>query len=391
MMLVAAANDATAMELDTLLPTDIPGYGVPRAVNVLDRPHPDYVPADIDLGPVALDPRIDADAGYDTQPNGVGPGSGLFAFDPSIAVLDKILGLGAYVAGTYTDYPGASDQDLSGYTVALGEYAALPGETLSLAAAAVSARETSFGLNTVAITKPVGVAVKYVQGSDAVVCGMATLTPEISVTSYRFAGYSSQDRTDYRQSLTGEFTPGGPARFVTTLHATESVYQDREFNADTYSALAGIADEATGIWNIRLLAGAATRRPVTGDSVTAPVLEASISWMPGDLDSLQLDAAREIDDPDQESADGYTLTETDISIAHEYLRNVILTASFKFSHAAYFDSPLLESLYSANAGIEWHLDRAMAVDASYAFNDRQANFLKAANQHIFTLGVTWSP
>jgi len=33
----------------------------------------------------------------------------------------------------------------------------------------------------------------------------------------------------------------------------------------------------------------------------------------------------------------------------------------------------------------------VAISASYAFNDRQANFLNAANQHIFTVGVTWSP
>jgi hypothetical protein len=175
------------------------------------------------------------------------------------------------------------------------------------------------------------------------------------------------------------------------LHATESEYLEPAFSANTYSALAGIADETTDIWNIRLLAGAATRRAVTGSPVTAPVLEASINWMPGDLDSLKLDAAREIDDPDQESAAGYTLSETDISIAHEYLRNVILTASFEFSHAAYFNSPLVESLYNANAAIDWHLNRALGLSAAYAFNDRQANFLKAANQHVFTLGVTWSP
>lgn len=379
------------MELDSLLPTDIPGYGIARGVSVLDRSHPEYTPVDIDLGGITIDPKIEADGGYDSEPNGVGAGSAVFDFNPSITALDAALGLGAYLAGTATAYPAAAGQNLSGYTAALGERAELPRETLSLGVAAVAAQETSFGLNTITISKPVSAQVRQVRGNDAIVCGMVTLTPELSMTDYRFSGEDSQNRTDYRQALTGEFTPGGPARFVTLLHATESRYQNPRFNATTLSALAGVADAATGIWNIRLLAGAATRRSAAGGSLIAPVLEASISWMPTDLDSVKLDAAREIDDPDQESAAGYTLTQTDISIAHEYLRNVILTASFAFSHAAYFNTPQAESLYAGNAAVNWHLNRALALNASYAFSDRQSNFLKAANQHIFTLGVTWSP
>ena len=374
-----------------MLPTDIPGYGVPRVISILDRPHPEYSPVDIDLGPFSLQPKLTAGAGYDSDPNGVAAGSSLFTFDPSVTALDPILGLRAYAAGMLEQYPGASAQDLSGYTVALGEHVPFPRETIDLGVAAIGTQETGFGLNTVSISKPISVMVKDFRGSDSVICGMVTLTPEVSVTNYQFADYGSQNRTDYRQALTTEFTPGGPAAFVTLVHATESIYVDPAFNADTYSALAGIADEATGIWNIRLLAGAATRQAETGSSETAPVTEASISWMPTDLDSVRVDLAREMDDPDQESAAGYTLTEADISIAHEYLRNVIITGAFDFSHAAYFDSRLIESLYSANAAINWHFSRALAISAAYAFADRQANFLNAANQHVFTVGVTWSP
>ena len=382
-----------------MLPTDIPGYGAPTVISILDRSHPEYTPVAIDIRGLSLNPEIQGGTGYDSGPNGVADASSLFQFNPSVTALDPILGLGAYVSGTYTGYPSATEQDLAGYIVAVGEHALLPRETLNVAIAAVDTQETGFGLNIVAVSNPINVNVKDFRGDGAIVCRMVTLKPELSVTNYRFGGYAnqtasqtpSQDRTDYRQSLTGEFTSGGPLRFVTSLHATESIYLDQSFSANSYTALAGIADEATGLWDVRLLAGAATRRPVSGDAITAPVLEASISWMPGTLDSVKLDLAREIDDPDQESAAGYTLSETDIAVAHEYLRNVIVTGSFKFSYAAYFDSPLVESLYSANTGIEWHLDRAFSLNASYAFNDRQANFLKAANEHIVILGFTWSP
>jgi hypothetical protein len=138
-------------------------------------------------------------------------------------------------------------------------------------------------------------------------------------------------------------------------------------------------------------AGFATRQPQLGKSLAAPVVEASLSWMPTELDSLRFDLAREIDDPDQESAQGYTLSEADISIAHEYLRNLIITGSGKAGQAMYFNSPLVETLFNALAAINWHLNRALAVQASYAFNDRQANDLPAANEQIITMDVTWTP
>jgi hypothetical protein len=32
-----------------------------------------------------------------------------------------------------------------------------------------------------------------------------------------------------------------------------------------------------------------------------------------------------------------------------------------------------------------------AVNAEYRFNDRQANNLRAANEHVVTLGLAWTP
>ena len=33
----------------------------------------------------------------------------------------------------------------------------------------------------------------------------------------------------------------------------------------------------------------------------------------------------------------------------------------------------------------------LALNAAYEFNDRQANFLRAANEHVVTIGATWTP
>lgn len=391
MALSVSTSGASALELDSLLPSDVPGYGTLPGVSILSHVHPEYTPFDIDYGTLSISPTIDAGGGYDSSPNGIGNGSAVFDLNLSLLVQDVPAGFGAYVAGAFSNYPQTAEQNTAGYTVALGQIAVLPRETLTLSAAAVRTQETGFGFNTLTLSYPAAANVQDVRGSDKLVLGMLTLTPEISVSRYNFEGYQSQDRIDYRQSVTGEFTSGGPVRFVTLLQATESEYQQQIYNANTYGALAGFADQATDLWQVRMLAGIATRQPAIGKALDAPIFEASLSWMPTGIDSLSFDLAREIDDPDQESANGYTLSQADISIAHEYLRNVILTGSAKAGQAAYFNSPLVETLYNVLTSVNWHFNRALAVEATYAFNDRQANYLPAINEHIITMGITWTP
>jgi hypothetical protein len=382
---------AAALELDSLLPVNVPGYGTAERVSILGRVDPEYQPSDFNYGTVSFSPSMNGGVGYDSNPNGISAGSSTFNLNPSLIADDTQLGFGAYIAGTFSTYPEVTAQNTSGYTVALGQRVLLPRETLTFALASLSTQVTGFGFNSISFSSPVATTVQDVRGSDKILLGMLTLTPEFSVTHYAFEGYASQDRTDYRQAVTGEFSTGGPARFVALVQATEAQYPQNIFNANTYGALAGIADEATALWQIRLLAGAASRQPAVGKAITQPVLEASLSWMPTEIDSLSLDLSREIDDPEQESAEGYTVSEANISFAHEYLRNVTITGSAKAGRAVYFDSSLIETLVNVLISANWHLNRALSVNATYAFNDRQANELAAANENIITMGVTWTP
>ncbi len=389
--LSVSTNGAAAFELDSLLPADLPGYAPAQRVSILNRIDAQYQPFDFNYGAISLAPSIDAGGGYDSNPNGISNGSSTFNLNPSLTAADTQLGFGAYIAGTVSTYPAVTAQNTSGYTIALGQRVLLPRETLTLAAASISTQVNGFGFNSISFASPVTTAVKDVRGSDRILLGMLTLTPQFSVSHYAFAGYPSQNRTDYRQSLTGEITSGGPARFVTMLQATQSQYQQAFFNANTYAVLAGVADQATGLWQTRVLVGAASRQPTVGKAMIEPVLEASLSWMPSEIDSLSLDLAREIDDPEEESAEGYTLSEADISFAHEYYRNVMITGSGKVSRAVYFDSSLIETLFKLLVSTNWHLNRALSLNATYAFDDRQANYLAAANENIITMGVTWTP
>jgi hypothetical protein len=389
--LAAATHGAAALELDTLLPSSVPGFGTAPGVTILSRLHPQYQSLGINLGGISFAPRLQAAAGYDSAPNGAGGGSPFGSLTPSLTVTDQALGLGAYVAGTAAQEFEEPEENTAGYTLALGERAQYAADLFSAGLALLRTQETGFALNTFAPGKPVSVTATEIRLGDTRTLGMFTLTPEVSADQAKFAGLAAQDSTNYHEGLTMEFSSGAPARFVTYLHATETQVRTASLNANTYEALFGFADTADDLWDFRLLAGFAARDLAVGNILMAPVLEASLDWMPGDLDSLSFSIAREIDDPEQESANGYTLTGATISMAHEYLRNVIITAAFHAAHAAYFSSSQEETIFNAEAAITWHLNRAVALAADYQFNDRQANFLSAANENVFTCSVVWTP
>ena len=384
------APRASAFDLDQLLPLDISGYGMPFSVIDINRLRRADDATGVRLGDLMLNPSLDLSAGFDSAPNGVAHGSASFNEMPSLMVSDQQIGLGALLAGTATQFPQTGRQDVSGATVAIGERAVLPSQTVTVSGAYIKAQETGFALTTIALSRPLAFSLGDLRASDAIIAGLFGLEPEVAVTRYDFDDLPSLNRTNARERFTTTYAPGGPGRLVLLLQANQSTVATGTLNAETEAALAGVSDDQTGLLNLRLLAGVAHRQSPLGD-LTTPVLEAAVDWIPGDLDRLRLKVSREVDDPDQISTTPYTLSEAGLSLTHEYLRNVDLDASARVARAEYNRSPLRETLFSTEDGISWQLNAALALKADYTFNDRQANYLRAANEHVITMGVSWTP
>jgi Putative beta-barrel porin 2 len=356
---------APAQELDTILPDTIPGYGTQFGVTAPGHlPRPETT--GLQWGGITIAPSLATAAGYDSAPNGAAASS-LLNLTPSLTLADPILGFGAYAAANASLYPEDRAQNTSGTVLAMGERAVLPRETITLSAGDLRAQTTGFALDTISITRPIAFSVLDFRAGDKISAGLFALEPQFSNTSYRFPGYAAQNRTDNRETLNLSVIPGGPTEILLRLRATQSSYRTPLFNAHTNQALAGLNHTANGIWTFSALAGAAQRQPRYGKTLIAPVLEARLDWMPTGLDRLRLTLAREIDDPDEISATPYTISQAQLSVVHEYSRTVTIKLAEAIANAAYFDSP------------------------DYNFNDRQANYLRAANEHVATLGLTWTP
>ncbi|OYV32053.1 MAG: hypothetical protein B7Z81_13395 [Acidocella sp. 20-61-6] len=230
-----AIPGARGQTLDSLLPVGIPGYGTPFSV-VADHRLELPEAMGFQSGAFSAVPSLAASAGYDSAPN-TQAGSAVLAATPSLRVSDSLLGLGAYAAANVALYPQDNSQNTSGEMLALGERAALPDETITLAGGYLRGQETGFALGSVAVSKPVSFVLQNLRASDEITSGTLTFKPEASATCYSFPGRPAQNRTDTREVLTTAWAPEGPVQFVLRLGATQSDYAAPGFNATTDQVL----------------------------------------------------------------------------------------------------------------------------------------------------------
>ncbi|MDE8343771.1 MAG: outer membrane beta-barrel protein [Acidocella sp.] len=389
--LTLAAHPARALELDTLLPGGIPGFNTTPDVTILTRQHPQYDSLGIRWGSWEINPELSFGAGYDSNPNGIALPSATLSLAPSLLVHNTALGFGAYAAGQSQNYPQSPSQNSNGYTVALGEGLLLPHNTLILALVRLRTQETGFTLASISTLKPAPLTGTEFRASDKFSTGMLTLTPEFIYATAVTAPPASLTATNIGGGLTLTFTPDAITSLVMHLHASNWRFSQPGQNANDDTALIGLSNDAERLWSFRLLAGIAARQPTTGKSQIVPVIEAAADWMPSSLTSLDFTAAHEIEDPERLDAASYTLTESKLSLAHELRRNIIITTAASATQAVYFHNPLTETILSNADTITWRLNRQFKLATAYRFNDRQANHLRAANEHIVTLTLTWAP
>ncbi|MGE4481714.1 outer membrane beta-barrel protein [Acidocella sp.] len=381
---------ARAQLLDDLLPSEVPGYAQAPTSWRMERRVAAQDATGLEYDGLAFAPALSLSGGYDSAPNG-SAGSSLLDVAPRILVTDAAAGFGLYAGLDQTAYQWNSAQNQFNAAVAGGEQLRLPRETVTVSAAYLRAEETDFSLGAVGFSKPEPFTLKDVRVSNDIALGQLSITPRFSASFYNFQDLPWQDRTDLRAGLTLHYDNGAPLSYVAALRVGRGSGQILFQDACNYAILAGLQDKADGLWTLAILAGGAWRVPRQGPGLSAPVMEARLDWAPSRLEMLHLNLAREIDDPDRLGAMPYTLTQAKLTLLHGGVRGLSAVAKAEISNADYIYSPLNETLMSGIAELKWRMSPFLALEGRYRFNDRQSNQLGAANEHVITLGLDWTP
>lgn len=166
-----------------------------------------------------------------------------------------------------------------------------------------------------------------------------------------------------------------PGRTVTALLRLQDIRYDnvaaRARDSFTWEALFGFEYDLDGVWQGRLAVGWQQREydgPLK--ALQGPAIQGQLTWLPTQLTTVRFNLARTIEESIRQDAVSYQRTRAGITLDHEYLRNVILSADARLDRREY-DRPsqtITDAVFTLSA--RWLLNRGVALIGSYSHSAR---------------------
>lgn len=197
-------------------------------------------------------------------------------------------------------------------------------------------------------------------------------------------GTIDQDDRDLVQYRPGvkvayEFVPGYAAfvRAEGDIRRYDESVDNEGFNRDSqgYDVVGGAALDLTGLLFGDVFAGVRQRyfEDSRFETITGPVVGATLTWVPTGLTTVALKADSEIIESTAANTSGYSSTGVGIAVDHELLRNLILSAGAGFRYDDFEGISRTDRFYTANAGATYLMNRYLSLSARYTYANRNSN------------------
>ena len=380
---LCAVERASAALLAALFPEGVPGFDAAPGVTVLSRARPAFDPLGLRAGAFTLWPELDESIGYNDNVIGgtLHHPSWTIVTQPSLRINSgwSRNSFGAYVSASDTRYPELAAQDRTDATASAGGTIDIGQDRLTLGAAHVVQHESRSQLDAVASDRPIAVTVDDARAAYAVASGRWTVTPAVEASTWRYgnttilgmpASQAYRDRDVVAGGTTVRYDWGPLRSLLLVMRATGQRYTDQprgQLSEDSigYQAMVGFDYDADAVWRYRVLLGGETRQFTAFHPHTDLIAEAEATWSPSGLTTVRGTLTRSIEDAAQQGVSGFTYTAARFTIDHEYLRNVLLSASAGLQRADFLQGGGSQNGYLAGAGVTWLLNRSVRLSATY--------------------------
>lgn len=394
---LAWEGGASAQVIDQYLNAGIPGYDTQAGVTVTSRSRPEYNSTGVKLGNFVVSPSLEESFGYDDNVTGRSRGAGSALVQTNAAV-----GLAGgwsdtkFGAGLTLDnhgYLSETNQSFTNWSAALGGSHEFGRDQLSIGYTHLNLNQTPRDLDVPGLDQSIAYRVDDLRANYHIDLGHIFIQPGLDVSYYSFdngrAGGQTylqnyRDRVVLSPELVGSYEFATRRRVVVILRDTQSDFDHAppgagRQNFNDVSALAGISYDADGIVSFRLLAGYEHRSFASSQyrTISAPIVEGSVSWTPTGLTTITGTAARYIEDSAAEATTGFTETALKLQADHELFRNVILSA-----HASFFIDDYTsnrgsnggsQDYFTGGVGASYALTRRLRLGADYTYSTRHAS------------------
>jgi hypothetical protein len=372
-------------------PQSISPTATARNVTVLTRQRPDYDPVGVRLGGFRYDAALEAGMGYDDnlQPNSPQDRSdGYFSQGVNVSAASTWSrhALGLTASQETRQHLRYNDLNWLDYGVGLsGRYDIGRASSLNASYRRVHSHLSvnNFELQSDGQNRPIPYDSDILQLGGTVAFNRLSISPSVSYTTLRYeeetinGQRTNNSQSDY-DSMLGEVEAEYslvPGRSLLALVRLQDIsYQDpgqSRRDSSTWEVQGGFNYDLTGLWQARILVGYRSRdyedpgrKPLEGVA-----FEGQLTYLPTQLTTVTVAAARTIEESIRENSVSYTRTAARLAVDHELLRNVILSGELRAEHREYPERGNVTDGIGL-IGARYLINRNLSLVANYQHTER---------------------
>jgi hypothetical protein len=427
-----------AQSVDMYFPAGVGGYDQQLGVTVQSRSRPQYATPGVQVGSFMINPQLDQSVLYNSNPTGT-TGVGTWGTRTSGSVSAGSLwsrdSLGMSLGFDNFEYFSLPGLDHTNWNVGLGGGYTIGDSQLVVAFSHQSTYQLSTGYGTTQGEPPVltqtgsvtGTVQTPILGQTGTTLGTVmtqtpildqtdtaqasytfnlsrfSVTPDVSLTSYRFGtatilgtplNQQYLDHTSLAGGVTTRYSMSDVGGLLVVIRGIDNNYSNPQpgvpsNDSQNFMLLGGIDYQPRGVWRYRLLAGVelTTFSASQYGTTTSPVVQGSIIWSPTGLITVTGSLTRSVAAPQSAGTNGFVLTSGKLVGDYEFRRNILLQGRGGIQYAQYLQGGAQTS-FSFGGGASWLLNRNLRLSLDYDATQQSGttNFSTSLNPNTLVTG-----
>jgi hypothetical protein len=373
-------------------PTGNYGYDQDLGVTVLTRARPEFAETGVQFGGFTVRPDLDQSIFDNSNVNGTsGQNSGSWGSQTAGTLSGQSdwnrNSLAATVGFDHEQYFSLPNQSYTNWNVGLGG-----GYTIGDSQLLANYSHSSYNQlgTTIGMQRSETPALDTTDTGDLSYTfnfGRFAVTPDFDVSAYRFGPLTTNgvqvSQTDLNRNVVAggvvtRYSLTGAAGLLFVARGTSSNYIDPvpgqlSQNSTSAMMLTGLDYQTKSLWRYSLLAGVEYTTFAASEfgSHTAPIVSADVVYTPTGVLTITGTATRSIEDSDTAGSDGFVLSEANLVIDYELLRNLLLEGRTGFQYASYLQGGTQDN-ETVGGGVTWFVNRDVQLSLNDDFTNQTA-------------------
>jgi hypothetical protein len=383
-----APGAAHAQLLSRYLPQSVPGYELDPIQAVMQNGGPDYNPVGWRVDDFVIRPAVDESFGYDQNPLGLNGGKSSVVVDSAASVNANSdwsrNSLGASFSINDLEYLNLPIANQRTDTAFVGGRLDIGRDSIDLSAGHIDSDLGPTDVFTEGLVAPVPYESNDIRAAYNWLLNRLTLTPNVDFNTYRFGtaqgsiapvNDTSLDKDQIAGGVTGNYEVSPGRSIVVVWQETQADFLHRapgSINPNYLDSLilAGLDYDTLALFRYDFLVGYERRSFGTSSisTLSVPVVEASVTYLPTRLSTIQLSAVRHLSDAGYNVAENLAYTEGVLRLDHALRRNILLNARVDAALTDASGNSLSHFQLTTGFGATWLLSRRIRVSGDYTFS-----------------------